>query len=61
MSSATLEDKIAAYAQAGAELDDIDRTLIQTAPRSEDEKAALWLLAWWHTDQQQRLSEPMAR
>ena len=41
-----VREEILARSRAGADLAEIDRALIQPAAIDEDEKAALWLLAW---------------
>ncbi len=51
MTTTTLADDIAACALAGIDLDEIERVLIEPTALSEEEKAALWLLAWCHTNQ----------
>jgi hypothetical protein len=58
MTAILLRDAVEAYAHAGVELDDIDRELIQPAPLSEDEKAALWLLAWCSLPRDQPADRP---
>lgn len=50
MTSSVLAQEVASRAYAGVALDEIDRVLIQPAPLGEDEKAALWLLAWMYGD-----------
>lgn len=49
-----LQERIADMLEAGSSLDVIDERVIQPAPLSEDQKAALWLFAW------SRLSHPRA-
>ena len=48
MSSPALSDRVLASADAGAPLGEIERELIEPARLAEDEKAAMWLLAWSH-------------
>jgi hypothetical protein len=44
-----VRDEIAAYLDRGASLSDVDAELIEAAPAlSEDERDALWLIAWSH-------------
>ncbi len=40
-----LHRRIREAAQEGTELEDIERTIIDAAPLSEEEKSALWLYA----------------
>lgn len=40
-----LHRRIHQAAQAGTDLEDIERTIIDAAPLSEEEKSALWLYA----------------
>jgi hypothetical protein len=46
LDAALLREEIVLRARAGAGLAEIDRALIEPAAVDEDEKAALWLLAW---------------
>jgi hypothetical protein len=41
-----VREEIVARSRAGDDLDVIEHDLIDPAPVVEDEKAALWLLAW---------------
>ena len=41
-----VREEIIASSRAGDHLDEIERDLIDPAPAVQDEKAALWLLAW---------------
>ena len=41
-----VREEVIARSRAGEDLDVIERDLIDPAPVVEDEKAALWLLAW---------------
>jgi hypothetical protein len=49
LSASDLREQMVLRASAGEELADIERELIEPAALSEDDKAALWLLAWSHT------------
>jgi hypothetical protein len=51
MRAPELQDEVVASAQSGVGLEQIEHTLIHPSGLSEDEKAALWLLAWCHTTQ----------
>ena len=42
----SLQEEIVAWARAGEELAEIERALIDPNVADEDERAALWLLAW---------------
>jgi hypothetical protein len=50
-SATNLREEIIACSSGGVELPEIERNLIDPAPVSEDEKAALWLLAWCKTSE----------
>lgn len=39
-------EQIVARVEAGADLTEVDQSVIEPAPVGEDEKAALWLFAW---------------
>lgn len=41
-----LQDEIAAGVAAGVPVDELDDDLIQPAPLTSDQRAALWLYAW---------------
>jgi hypothetical protein len=43
---ARIQNEIAAWIQAGHTLDEIEASLINSAPASEEGRAALWLYAW---------------
>jgi hypothetical protein len=46
LTAAKVQDEIAAWIQAGHDLDEIETELIAPAPMSDDGRAALWLYAW---------------
>jgi hypothetical protein len=46
MSAIEVREEIIASVLAGVALAEIDRVVIEPAPLDEEEKAALWLLAW---------------
>lgn len=41
-----MREQIAAQVEAGADLAEVSRSIIEPAPVDEDQKAALWLFAW---------------
>ncbi|MBV9310962.1 MAG: hypothetical protein JOZ73_09020 [Solirubrobacterales bacterium] len=41
-----VREQVLARSRAGDEIDKIEHDLIEPAPLVEDDKAALWLLAW---------------
>ena len=45
-----LHRRIRQAAQEGTDLEDIERTIIDAAPLSEEEKSALWLYAHVHVE-----------
>ena len=51
---AEVREEIIARVRGGIELAEVERDLIDPARLSEDEKAALWLLAWCETRQGER-------
>ncbi len=46
MNNLDVHEEIALRIRTGADLDEVDRELIEPATLGEDEKAALWLFAW---------------
>lgn len=47
-----LRDEIDRLVEEGASLDEIERTVIETAGVNEDLSAALWLYAWGRTERE---------
>ncbi len=45
-----LRCEVAALADAGASLPDIDRDVVRPATLDEDRRSALWLYAWHHLE-----------
>jgi hypothetical protein len=41
-----VREEVVTQLRSGTELIEVERSVIQPAPLDEDEKAALWLLAW---------------
>ena len=46
MSMVEEQSRIVAMMERGATFDDVEEDVINPAPFSDDEKAALWLFAW---------------
>lgn len=51
MSAVDVREEIIALAQGGTDLAAIEREVIERAPISDDERAALWLLAWCYASE----------
>ncbi len=45
-----LRSEVAALADAGASLPDIEREVVRPAALDEDRRSALWLYAWHHVE-----------
>jgi ribosomal 50S subunit-associated protein YjgA (DUF615 family) len=54
MSAVDVREEIIALAQRGTDLAAIEREVIERVPISDDERAALWLLAWYYASEAPR-------
>lgn len=59
-SSRALREKIDELIAHGAELDDLEREVIDPAPLAEDARDALWLYAWGCQERRRAQRPPVA-
>jgi hypothetical protein len=61
ITTSRIQEEIAAWVQAGHELDEIEARLIEPAPVGDESRAALWLYAWALRDGGTGASRPRTR